>query len=128
MKIKEVCDKFNIPSSTLHYYEKVGLLPPIVKNRSGVREYSKNDVDIVSFIVCMRRAGVSVESLISYMRMIEEGEKTVEARKNLLKRELKGIKDRIAILQDSAARLTYKIENYDLIMKDVNKLFSEGKE
>jgi DNA-binding transcriptional MerR regulator len=32
----------------------------------------------------MRDAGVSLEALVSYMKMMEKGDKTIEARKELL--------------------------------------------
>ena len=39
LTIKEVSEKFNIPSETLRYYERVGVIPPVTRTASGIRNY-----------------------------------------------------------------------------------------
>lgn len=44
MKIDEVSKKYNISIETLKYYESEGLLDTISKNKSGILEYSEDDM------------------------------------------------------------------------------------
>lgn len=37
--IGEISKKFNIPISTLRYYDKEGLLTNIKRNKSGIRQF-----------------------------------------------------------------------------------------
>ena len=61
MTIAEVSKQYNIPVDTLRYYERIGLLPPVNRSKSGFRDYTEGDRQWVSFIKCMRAAGIPVE-------------------------------------------------------------------
>lgn len=50
MKIDEVSKKYNISIETLKYYESEGLLDTISKNKSGILEYSEDDMKRLSEI------------------------------------------------------------------------------
>ena len=63
MTIKEVATKFSLTNDTLRYYEKVGLIGPIKKNKSGIRDYQEEDLKRIEFIKCMRSVGISIEVL-----------------------------------------------------------------
>ena len=49
MTIAEVCKQFNITPDTLRYYEKIGLIPTIKKNNSGIRDYGETDLKWIEF-------------------------------------------------------------------------------
>ena len=38
MTISEVSKKYDISTDTLRYYERIGLLPPVPRTKSGLRE------------------------------------------------------------------------------------------
>jgi hypothetical protein len=61
MKIGEVSEKFEISSDTLRYYERIGLIPTVNRNESGIREYTELDTRRVDFIKCMRDLGLPIE-------------------------------------------------------------------
>ena len=44
MTIKEVSQKYNISSDTLRYYERVGMIPPVTRTASGIRDYGEADL------------------------------------------------------------------------------------
>jgi DNA-binding transcriptional MerR regulator len=44
MTIKEFANKFDLSNDTLRYYKKVGLIGPIKKTKSGIRNYDENDL------------------------------------------------------------------------------------
>jgi hypothetical protein len=58
MRISEVSEQCDIAADTLSYYERIGLLPPVNRSDSGIRDYSGLDVRRVEFIKCMRTAGL----------------------------------------------------------------------
>jgi DNA-binding transcriptional MerR regulator len=43
LTITEVSRKFDISQDTLRYYERVGLLPHVNRNKSGIRDYTEED-------------------------------------------------------------------------------------
>lgn len=118
MTISEICKKFDISSDTLRYYEKIGLLPKISRTKGGIRDYSQNDCNWIEFIKCMRAAGISIEKLVEYVNLFNQGDSTILQRKQILIEERKKIIEKLGILQNSLERLNYKIEHYDdLVLK-----------
>ena len=63
MTIKEVGKMFDLSNDTLRYYEKVGLIGPIKKNKSGIRDYDEFDLKRIEFVKCMRGADLPIEVL-----------------------------------------------------------------
>jgi DNA-binding transcriptional MerR regulator len=112
MKIAEVSSKYDISADTLRYYERIGLLPTVTRDSSGNRDYSEVDCNWVTFIKCMRHAGLSIEALIEYVEMFQQGDSTLEARKELLLEQRAQLRQRIGELQDTLSYLDKKIENY----------------
>ena len=84
MKIAEVSQQYDISTDTLRYYERVGLIPPVTRNGSGIRDYTELDLRRVYFIKCMRSAGLPIEVLIEYVGLVQRGDKTIKARKEIL--------------------------------------------
>ena len=39
MTIAEVSKQYDISADTLRYYERVGLIPSVTRNKSGFRDY-----------------------------------------------------------------------------------------
>ncbi|PHV69911.1 MerR family transcriptional regulator [Sporanaerobium hydrogeniformans] len=113
MTITEVSEQFALSADTLRYYERIGLIPPVTRNKSGVRDYGEEDIKWVEFIKCMRSAGMPIETLIEYVNMFRQGEVTKQARKELLIGERKALIKRIQEMQETLARLDKKIAAYD---------------
>jgi DNA-binding transcriptional MerR regulator len=113
MKIAEVSEQYDLSTDTLRYYERVGLIPPVNRNRSGVRDYNDLDLRRVEFIKCMRSAGLPVEVLIEYVRLVQQGDKTIEARKEILIEQRKLLMERMSEMQKTLDILNHKIEVYE---------------
>lgn len=113
MTIAEVSKHFGLSPDTLRYYERIGLIPPVTRNKKGVRDYSEMDRNWVQFTQCMRNAGIPVETLIDYMSLFQQGEATRETRKAMLKEQRKQIAARIGDMQKTLDKLDYKIAHYD---------------
>lgn len=113
MTISEVSKKYDISTDMLRYYERIGLIPKVGKNKSGNREFTEVDCNWVEFIKCMRGAGISVESLIDYVKLFQEGDYTIKARKQILVEEYEILSEKIKKMQEVQERLKFKIESYD---------------
>lgn len=112
MTISEVSKKYDISTDTLRYYERIGLLPPVPRTKSGLRDYDENSCKSVEFIKCMRNAGLPIEALIEYMTLYREGDSTAEARMAILVEQREALLGRIKEMQNTLARLDRKIEMY----------------
>ena len=104
MTIKEVCEKFNISPDTLRYYERVGVIPD-------------EDLKWVENAVCMRSAGVPVEMLIEYVKLFQQGDSTIAARRDLLMEARAEVQKNLDKYQATMDRLNYKISRYEEAVK-----------
>ncbi len=113
MKIGEVSDRYDIPADTLRYYERIGLLSAVNRNAAGIRDYSDADLKRVAFIKCMRGAGLPIEVLIKYVALVQQGDRTIEARKEILKEQRELLAGRMKEMQETLDLLDYKIGVYE---------------
>ena len=113
MKIAEVSERYGLSLDTLRYYERIGLIPPVNRNESGIRDYNELDLRRVEFIKCMRSAGLPVEVLIEYVALVQRGDKTIEARKEILKEQRELLASRMKEMQKTLDILDHKIEVYE---------------
>ena len=113
MTIAEAARQYGLTPDTLRYYERIGLLPEVSRTPGGIRDYTEGDCRWISYIKCMRSAGVSVETLAEYVRLFRQGAETIPARKKLLMEQREQIVARIAELNEVLAKLDWKLDGYE---------------
>ena len=113
MTIKEVSEKYNISQDTLRYYERIGLIPPVPRSKSGIRDYDEESCGWIQLMKCMRAAGVQIEALIEYVDLFQQGDATLDARKALLVEQRDQLVSRMAEMQASLDLLNQKIDRYE---------------
>jgi len=113
MKIAEVSERYGISPDTLRYYERIGLILPVNRNESGIRDYNEIDLRRVEFIKCMRSAGLPIEALIEYVGLVQQGDETIEARKEILMEQRELLAARMKEMQITLDLLEHKIEVYE---------------
>lgn len=112
LTIKEVSEKYDIPSETLRYYERVGVIPPVTRTAGGIRDYSDTDIQWVENAKCMRAAGLPIEVIIEYLRLFREGDSTIKARLDLLSEQREILLKQYKQLEETINRLDHKISKY----------------
>ena len=113
MTIAEVSKIYNLSQDTLRYYERIGLIPAVNRNKSGIRDYNDEDCRWIEFIKCMRAAGLPIEVLIEYVALFQRGYETIDARKQLLKEQRALLAQKMEDMRKTLERLDYKIERYE---------------
>jgi len=113
MRIAEVSELCGLSSDTLRYYERIGLLPTVNRSESGIRDYDEIDLKRVEFIKCMRSAGLPIDVLIEYVSLVQQGDQTSEARKEILVEQRAQLAARMEEMQKTLDLLDYKIEVYE---------------
>ena len=121
MTIKEASQVTGVSADTLRYYERIGLIPPVPRNESGIRNYDEASIGWINFIKCMRGAGLPIEALIEYVALCKEGDKTEASRKAILIEQSDILQQRIESLQKTLVKLNYKIDNYGHLNQEAIK-------
>lgn len=113
MTIKEVAEKYNITQDTLRYYERVKMIPEVHRTKGGIRDYQEDDLKWVELALCMRSAGLPIETIIEYLRLFQEGDETIPARLELLKSQMEVLTEQKKQIETTMERLSYKITVYE---------------
>ena len=113
--IREISEMFELPSSTLRYYESEGLLPEVPKSSSGQRIYSDEHVERLKCINCFKRTGMTIPQLRKFF--IYEADEAAHIDKiiSLLKDQEKILKEKLVQLQKDSAHVHHKVEHYSAI-------------
>lgn len=115
MNSKQVSELFNLSIDTLRYYERIGVIPPVARDKNGYRHYQTNDLNWIFLAKSLRSAGLSIESLIEFATLARNSEtqNVVDAQKQILIDQLEEVNKNINKMKKTRALLQYKIETYD---------------
>ena len=84
--IGQVSEMFNLPVSTLRYYDKEGLFP-FMQRTSGIRQFSDTEIAALKLIECLKKSGLEIRNIKQFMEWCQEGSRTYELRKQLFERQ-----------------------------------------
>lgn len=113
MNIKEVSERLDIPKETLRYWENNGLIPKVPRNSSGYRDYTENEVKWALFVKAMRKAGMSVESLIEFVKLYNDHRDSRAAQKSLVQEQYDRLVRERKELDKTINYLAYKLNNFE---------------
>jgi len=97
-----------IPSSTIRYYEKITLIPPIKRNKQEHRTFDDKDIEILNLIKCFRRLGMSIEDIRASISNINLEYEEMNTKAILFQHKEK-LEEQIAILNSYIHEIEEKI-------------------
>ena len=118
--IGQVSQMFDLPISTLRYYDKEGLFPDI-QRESGIRKFSDKAVESLRMIECLKKSGLEIKDIKQYMAWCQEGSKTYELRKEMFEKQKLEVEVQIEKLNKTLAMLDFKCWYYETAIADGNE-------
>ena len=118
--IGQVSEMFDIPVSTLRYYDKQGLFPHIERT-SGIRRFGESELEALKLIECLKRSGLEIREIRQFMEWVTEGPSTYPQRKELIERTRERVEQEQASLQRALDMLTFKSWYYEQAIADGNE-------
>ena len=119
--IGEVSEMFDLPVSTLRYYDKEGLLIDLEKDRSGNRKFNENNLEALRVIECLKKSGMQIKDIKEFMHWCALGNKTITKRKEMFLKQKENIESEIKELQKALNMINYKCWYYTEMEKDGNE-------
>lgn len=113
MNSKKAAEILDVSIDTLRYYERVGVIPPVTRDKNGYRNYQDNDLNWIFLAKSLRRAGMSVESMIEFATLAQSNDDVSTAQKDILHEQLTQLDQKFTELEKTRNLLEYKIETYD---------------
>ncbi len=114
---------FDIPVSTLRYYDREGLLPGI-KRQSGIRRFGEKEIEALKVIECLKLSGLEIKDIKLFMEWCQEGPVTYGKRKELFETRKEAVENEIARLQKVHDLLEYKCWYYDKALETGSEDFA----
>ena len=109
--IAEVAELVGVSAHTLRYYERIGLVE-VDRDQAGYRLYDRDAIGRIVFITRLRLSDMPIRDITRYLELVEEGERTVPERRELLEAHRESIRSQITDLQVALAVVDYKIATY----------------
>ncbi len=116
--IREVCEKTGLTAHTLRYYEKEKLLPSVGRSAGGFRQYSDEDMEKLAMICCLKNTGMSLQEIAQFMALSREGDSTLQARCEMLKKHRESVLERMEEMQRYLDKVTRKYDFYSKRLKE----------
>lgn len=111
--VGEAARVLNIAPSALRYYDKEGLLPFVERSDGGIRMFKDEDFNWLFVIECLKKSGLSIKDIKSYIDMALRGDETIEERLELFRRQREKVIEQMKELQGTLDTLEYKCWFYE---------------
>ncbi|MBR2100560.1 MAG: MerR family transcriptional regulator [Eubacterium sp.] len=118
--IGQISEMFNLPISTLRYYDKEGLFPQM-QRQSGIRKFSENEVEALRVIECPKVSGLEIKDIKQFMDWATQGAETYEKRRELFEARREVIEAEIANLKKMLDMVKFKCWYYETAIKEGNE-------
>ncbi|MCL1594155.1 MAG: heavy metal-responsive transcriptional regulator [Actinomycetia bacterium] len=105
MRIGEVAAEVGVDTSTIRYYESVGVLPEPERAPSGYRSYAPDDVERLRFVTLARSLGVGLDDIRQILGLRDQGEAPCRYVRGVLDRQVDAVEERIVQLQTLSSEL-----------------------
>ena len=115
--IGQVSEMFDLPVSTLRYYDKEGLFPELNRT-SGIRQFSEKEIEALRVIECLKKTGLQIKDIKQFMSWCMEGSSTYTKRKELFENQKKQVEAEITKLNKTLDMLNFKCWYYSEAIKD----------
>lgn len=115
--IGQVSEMYNLPISTLRYYDKEGLFPNL-ERVGNIRKFSDNELEALHLIECLKLSGLEIKDIKLFFQWVAQGSSTYGCRKELFERRKAVVEEEIKALEKSHAMLKFKCWYYETAMKD----------
>jgi DNA-binding transcriptional MerR regulator len=109
--ISEVAGKCGLSMHTLRWYERIGLVGPVTRDREGRRRFSDADLDWLTLIARLRETGMPVSDMQRYAELVRSGAGETE-RLELLRRHREEVRRALAAQKECLKLLDSKIDAY----------------
>ncbi len=118
--IGQISEIFNLPVSTLRYYDREGLFPHM-ERKSGIRKFSETEVETLRVIECLKASGLGIKDIKQFMEWTTMGSATYAQRRQLFETRKAAVEEEIRQLQKTLDMLRYKCWYYETAIKDGNE-------
>ena len=118
--IGQISEMFNLPISTLRYYDQEGFFPHL-QRKGNIRIFSDAEIDALNLIECLKKSGLEIKDIKQFFKWVSEGSASYPKRKELFEHRRQAVLDEMHSLEKTLAMLEFKCWYYDKAIADGNE-------
>jgi DNA-binding transcriptional MerR regulator len=115
--IGEVSHMFNVPASTLRYYDREGLFPNVKRRNGGIRVFSDVEVETLKVIECLKSTGMEIKDIKLFLDWCGEGDATLQKRRDMFFERRKIVEEKMEEIQKTMEIIQYKCWYYETALE-----------
>ena len=117
LTIGQVSEQFQIPVSTLRYYDKEGLFPQLERS-SGIRRFGERELETLRVIECLKKSGLEIKDIRRFIQWSCEGSSTYPQRKELFERQRQAVEQELRQMEKTLSMLRFTCWYYEQAIRD----------
>jgi DNA-binding transcriptional MerR regulator len=121
LTVREAAEKTGLTGHTLRYYERIGLVWSVERDRAGHRRYTPFHVEWLILLTKLRATGLPIVGMLRYAELVRSGSGERE-RIELLRTHRAHVQARLAELTADLALIDHKIAGYEQRLADTNNM------
>lgn len=111
--IGEMAKTLGVPTSTLRFYDKKGLLPFMERSSGGIRMFSDKDLECLRIVDCLKQSGMSLADIKDFLRMVSEGDASIDERLEMFRKRKAEVESQIEDMNRVLETLNFKCWFYE---------------
>ncbi|HIU19182.1 MAG TPA: MerR family transcriptional regulator [Candidatus Limiplasma stercoravium] len=115
--IGQVAQRFQLPISTIRYYDREGLFPNL-ERKAGIRQFSEADLETLRVIECLKKAGLEMKDIRQFMQWCVQGASTYPQRYELFIRQRANVEAQMKRMQRVLDMIRYKCWYYETAIRE----------
>lgn len=128
--IGQVSEMFDLPVSTLRYYDREGLFPHLERT-SGIRQFSSNELEALRVVECLKKSGAEIKDIRQFMQWCAEGSRTYGKRREFFLQQKKAAEEEMEKMKHTLDMIRFKYWYYEQAMKEgsedrIRKMLPDG--
>lgn len=124
--IRQVSEKTGLGAYVLRYYEREGLLPHIQRSEGGIRYYTDEDLDVLGLICCLKKTGMQLREIRSFVQLSERGPETLRERCDILRQQRDNVRTKMDEMQKNYEKVSRKLEYFTALLAEYEGAKGDG--
>lgn len=122
--MKETCEKVGMSYQTLKFYCNQGLIPNVKRDKNNYRVFDDNNINWLKSLSCLKKCGMGIDEMKSYLQLCLQGQSTIPERKDLLEAKKKDLELKKKEIEDCLSFINWKQNFYNDVLSGKTKYFS----
>ena len=122
--MKETCEMVGMTYQTLKFYCNQGLIPNVARDDNNYRIFDDNNINWIKSLSCLKRCGMSIDEMKSYLALCMQGQSSIPERKIMLQEKKKALEAKKKEIEDSLAYIDWKENFYNDVITGKTEYFS----